>query len=168
MKDFPLSCFADVAKTTVGGVLSFYAGLVGGSMIVFSERLFSAGTWGWCLVAWLALIPYAIAHSWGLLLAPALGVLLFGAVWFEWNRLIVASVVAILLSTTTLICAKHNPLAEAESALPFLIAMGLALSILAIGATWEILKRRPARRPGSTPPAARPPSPAPGDESEPS
>ena len=146
MKDYPLSCFSDVAKTTVGGVLSFYAGLVGGSIIVFFEMLFAVRIWGWCLVAWLALIPYTLAKSWGLILVPVLGVMLMGSIWLEWNRLIVASIVAILLSITTLYCAKHNPLSESESALPFIVTMGLALIILAIGIIWEIIKRYPARR----------------------
>ena len=150
MNDYPLSCFTDVAKTTTGGVLSFYAGLVGGSIIVFSERLLSFRMWGWCSVAWLALIPFTIAKLWGLLLAPVLGVMLFGTIWREWNRLMVASGVAILLSTTTLYCAKYNPLTQADSAVPFIITMGTALVLFASGVIWEIMKRRPTRGPGNS------------------
>ena len=145
MNDYPLSCFTDVAKTTTGGVLSFYAGLVGGSIIVFSELLISFRIWGWCSVAWLALIPFTIAKLWGLLLVPALGIMLFGSIWREWNRLIIASGVAILLSTTTLYCAKYNPFTQADSAIPFIITMGIALVLFAIGVIWEIMKRRPTR-----------------------
>ena len=153
MNDYPLSCFTDVAKTTTGGVLSFYAGLVGGSMIVFSERLFSFRIWGWCSVAWLALIPFTIAKLWGLLLTPVLGIMLFGTIWRDWNRLIIASGVAILLSTTTLYCAKYNPFTEADSATPFIITMGIALVLFSIGVIWEIIKRRPTR--GSRVPSTR-------------
>jgi hypothetical protein len=159
MNGYPLSCFSDVAKTTAGGVLSFYAGLVGGSIIVFSEMLFTVRIWGWCLVAWLALIPYTIAKLWGLILAPILGVMLIGSIWLEWNRLIIASLVAISLSITTLYCAKHNPLAESESALPFIVTMGLALSILAIGVIWEIIQRHPPRKRRGPPQSVASPEP---------
>lgn len=142
MNDYPLSCFTDALKTTTGGVLSFYAGLVGGSIIVFSERLDYFSTWGWCLVAWIAIIPYTIAKLWGLVLAPLLGVMLLGTIWLEWNRLIVASSVAILLSATTLYCAKYNPFAEADSAIPFTVTVGIALVLFSLGVILEIIKMR--------------------------
>lgn len=142
MNDYPLSCFTAAIRTTTGGVLSYYAGLVGGSIIVFSEMLSSVSIWGWSLVAWLALIPYTIAKLWGLLLAPVLGIMLIGAIWLEWNRLIIASGVAILLSSTTLYCAKHNPFTQSDSATPFMITMGIALILFAIGVIWEFIKKR--------------------------
>ncbi|MDY0148938.1 MAG: hypothetical protein RBT03_02485 [Kiritimatiellia bacterium] len=157
MNDYPLACIIGAIKTTTGGVLSFYAGLVGGSIILFSEQIFSFTMWGWCLVAWLALIPYTIAKLWGIVLAFLLGIILIGTIWREWNRLIIFSSVAILLSTTTLYCAKYNPLTQADAALPFMITMGLALVLFAIGVTWEIIKKHPVigsrdRGQGTVPP----------------
>ena len=146
MKDFPLSVFTDAARSTIGGVLAFQAGLTGAGLIVFAEGLDQASTWVGCLFAWMALIPFTIARLWGLLLAPVLVVLFFGAVWREWNRLVVVGGTAIALATTTLVCARHNPLADRSSATAFLIATGVALALIALGAALEILKIRAATR----------------------
>ena len=45
MKDFPLSVFSAAARSTVGGVLAFQAGLTGAGLIVFAEGLGRASTW---------------------------------------------------------------------------------------------------------------------------
>ena len=155
MKDFPLSVFSAAARSTVGGVLAFQAGLMGAGLIVFAEGLDRASTWVWCLFSWMALIPFTIARLWGLLLAPVLVVLFYGAVWREWNRLMVAGGTALALATTTLVCARHNPLADRASAMAFLIATGLAMALIALGAALEILKIRAATR--RRPPPPRPP-----------
>ena len=155
MKDFPLSVLSAAARSTVGGVLAFQAGLTGAGLIVFAEGLDRAGTWVWCLFAWMALIPFTIARLWGLLLAPVLVVMFFGAVWREWNRLMVAGATALALAATTLVCARHNPLADRASATAFLITTGLAMALIALGAALEILKIRAAAKP--RPPPSRPP-----------
>ena len=150
-KDFPLSCFSEAARTTIGGVLAFQAGLLGAGLIVFAEGLDRASTWGWCLFAWMALIPFTIVRLWGLLLAPILAAIFYGAVWREWNRLMVAGGTALALAATTLVCARHNPFADGEFPAAFLIAAGLAAATFALGAALEIPKKR---APKPTPPAA--------------
>jgi len=150
-KDFPLSCFSEAARTTIGGVLAFQAGLLGAGLIVFAEGLDRANTWIWCLFAWMALIPFTIARLWGLLLAPILAAIFYGAVWREWNRLMVAGGTALALAATTLVCARHNPFADDEFPAAFLIAAGLAAATFALGAALEILKKRAPKPP---PPAA--------------
>jgi hypothetical protein len=100
-KDYPISCFSDAARSTLGGVLAFFLGLVGGSLIVFSQEI--AGLrfeWTAFLVAWLVLLPYTVIKLWGLLLLPLLGTILFGLVWRDWNRLICAALTAIVFSVT--------------------------------------------------------------------
>lgn len=144
MKDFPLSCFADAARSAAGGVLAFQVGLTGAGLIVFAEGLNRAGTWVWCLFAWMALIPFTIARLWGLALVPVLAAIFFGAVWREWNRLMVAGGTALALATTTLVCARHNPFADGESAAAFSIAAGLAAATFALGAVLEIRRQRNA------------------------
>ena len=140
LADYPLSCFTEAARTTAGGAIAFFLGLVGGSIIVFSQGVTYSGSWSWFLIAWLALIPFTIAKLWGLLLAPILAALLIGLVWKDWNRAICGSAVAVLLSTTTFVCARHNPFAN--SAISFFLTMGLALLILGAGIAWEILNKR--------------------------
>lgn len=157
MKDFPLSLFRDTAKSIAGGILAFYLGLAGGGIIVFSGLFCNdLASWPLYLNVWLALIPYTIANLWGVLLAPILGTLLFGVIWREWNRFITAASVAILLSTTTLLCSKHNPLHNPAEAKPFMITMGLALTLLILGVAWEIMKRTLTRSPQSPPPLNSP------------
>ena len=151
MMDFPLSVLSAAARSTVGGVLAFQAGLTGAGLIVFAEGLDRAGTWVWCLFAWMALIPFTIARLWGLLLAPVLVVMFFGAVWREWNRFVVAGGTALALAATTLVCARHNPFADGEFPVAFLIAAGLAAATFALGAALEIPKKR---APKPTSPAA--------------
>lgn len=165
MKDFPLSVFSAAARSTVGGVLAFQAGLTGAGLIVFAEGLNRTSTWVGCLFAWMALIPFTVARLWGLLLAPVLVVLFYGAVWREWNRLVVAGGTALALATTTLVCARHNPLADRASATAFLIATGVALALIALGAALEILKIRAATR--RRPPPPRPPTDAAAGGSQP-
>jgi hypothetical protein len=75
MDDYPISCFTAAFRTTLGGVLAFFLGLVGGSYIFLSPDITFLGTWAWLLTAWLVLIPYTIARLWGLLLVPILAVL---------------------------------------------------------------------------------------------
>ncbi len=141
---YPLSCFTEALKSSGAGVLSFFLGLVGGSIIVFSQSIsiFGEWTWTWYLCAWIILVPYTIAKLWGLILAPILAIILYGIVWNDWNRLIGGSSVAILLSITTFICAKHNPFKAYDSGRSFLITMGIAIILLMAGVTWEILLKR--------------------------
>ena len=115
----------------------------------FAEGLDRASTWIWCLFAWMALIPFTIVRLWGLLLAPILAAIFYGAVWREWNRPMVAGGTALALAATTLVCARQNPFAEFRAG--FLIAAGLAAATFALGAALEILKKR---TPKPTPPAA--------------
>jgi len=153
---YPLSSFTEAFKSTGAGVLSFFLGLVGGSIIVFSQGISIVNNWAWSwyLCAWIILIPYTIAKLWGLILAPILAIILHGLVWNEWNRLIGGSLVAILLSVTTFVCARHNPFMARDSGRSFVLTMGTAVLILIAGVTWELLlKRKNVRR---SPPAGPP------------
>jgi hypothetical protein len=142
MKDIPISCFIDAAKSTLGGVLAFLFGLFWAAVILYSENIPDTMDATWLCLAWMALIPYTIAKLWGLLLAPILAVLFFGLIWKGWNRFLGASLVAILLSSTTLLCSKHDPFQQ-EERLPFLVTMGSAVAVCILAIIWEWLKTKP-------------------------
>ena len=150
--DFPVSSLLAGARSTIGGVLAFFAGLVGGTLIVLAAeagglQFFKPA----CLVGWMVLIPFAVARLWGLLLLPFLGVMLYGLVWRDWNRLVGAALVAIALSAATLLSARKNPFETPESGLAFGLALGAAVLLLFSGIAWERARQRPARRPAKTP-----------------
>jgi len=158
---YPLSSFTEAFKSTGAGVLSFFLGLVGGSIIVLSQGINFVNNWAWSwyLCAWIILVPYTIAKLWGLILAPILAIILHGLVWNEWNRLIGGSLVAILLSVTTFVCAKHNPFDAPDSGIKFLITMGIAVILLIVGVAWEILMKQKIVQ--HAPPAGRGEAPRP-------
>ena len=147
-KDFPVSCFAAGARSTLGGALAFFAGLVGGTLIVLASEVGGLQFFRLaCLVGWMVLLPYTVARLWGLLLLPFLGVMLYGLIWRDWNRLAGAALVAIALSATVLVSARKNPFETPESGLAFGLAMGAALLFLFSGIMRERARQRPARRP---------------------
>ena len=76
--------------------------------------------------------------------------LFFGAIWLEWNRWIVASSVALLLSATAWVCMKHNPFTTTASAIPFAIASGVTLTLLLGGILYETGQWRRIRSDAST------------------
>ena len=157
MNDEPLSSFTHAAKSTLGGILAFYAGLVGGAFILDPV----AGRFqGWYLVAWMAILPYTIAKLWGLLLAPLLVILLYGAIWLEWNRLLIATSVAILLAATMLASLPHNPFTDPDAWL-FITKISLTAALLLLGILWEtLLKHRLIRHLRQhRPPPPEPPHP---------
>jgi len=142
-KDYPISCFSDGACSALTGVLAFYLGLVGGSIIFFAEKSGHLGTeWGLYAVAWIFLIPYTIAKLWGIALLPFLGVMLYGLVMKEWNRWVGASLIAIVFSSTVLFCSGFHSLECRETALPFILTMGSALLVLFLGSIWGRIWRR--------------------------
>ena len=133
-KDFPISCFTAGARSAFGGVLAFYLGLVGGSVIVFAADWGSLRTeWALYFTAWLFLLPYTVARIWGLALLPFLAGLLYGLVVKDWNRWISASLVAIAFSGTVLVCMPFNPFESREPVLPFVLTMGAAFLVLFTG-----------------------------------
>jgi len=145
-KDFPLSCFRAGAQSVLGGVLAFYLGLVGGSMIVFAAQWGSLRMeWPFYLVAWLFLLPYTVAKLWGLALLPVLAVMLYGLVVKEWNRWVGAALVALAFSGTVLVCLRLNPFESREPVLPFILTLGTALIVLLAGSLLCWWRRRCAR-----------------------
>lgn len=148
MNDYPLSAYREAAKTTIGGTLSFLFGLVGGSIIVFAELLQKPGAWPWFLVAWIVLVPTTIAKLWGLLLAPFLGIMLYGLIWREWNRLISASAIALAFAVIVWLSHGFNPFAELDRVL-YRGMFGLFACLLLAGILWEWLRYRLATRTSS-------------------
>ncbi len=130
MKDYPLSIFIEAAKTTLGGAVTFYMGMVYGSVIVFTQGISLPSRWEWYAVGWMLLLPYTIAKLWGLFLAPFLGIMLIGLLWKEWSRIISFSLIAIVFSIITLVSAKHNPFESKTSAIRFGVSMGIAVVLL--------------------------------------
>jgi len=116
---------------------------VGGSGIVFSAEAGPLLTeWPLYPVAWLFLLPFAIASFWGLALPPFLAVMFYGLVLKEWNRWIGASLIAIAFSGTVLIGFDYNPFTTREPILPLALTLGTALLILLAGSLWSWWFRR--------------------------
>ncbi len=153
MENHPLSTFFEVVESTAGGAIAFCLGLAGGSTIVwepFVSLHSRGGVWGpvarWHLmdhwfimiVGWIGLVPYTVGELWGLLLLPALMVIFYGLFWKDWNRLICASTIAILLAATGLLSMSHHLFDD--WAIP--IKMGIAVLLLTLGIGWELLKRK--------------------------
>ncbi len=145
MNDYPLSAYREAAKTTVGGVLAFLLGLVGGSILVFSNLLPNPGSWPWFLVAWIILVPITIAKLWGLILAPFLGFVLYGLIWREWNRLISSCAIALVFAATVLLSRGFNPFADPDRIL-YRGTLGLFICLLLAGLLWEWTRYRLAAR----------------------
>ncbi len=145
MKDYPLTAFTEGTKSALGGVIAFLLGLAGGTLLLTSSGLIGNGPWLWYFIAPIGILPYTIARLWGLLLAPILGVIFLGLIWMDWNRIVCGSLVALLYATTTLICAKHNPFIDGNTANSFLALLACAFMILFAGIAWEWKQRR--RRP---------------------
>lgn len=160
IESYPTSCFTSAARSAFGGVLAFYIGLVWATVIVFCQGLTSGALWTWFAIGWLILIPYTIAKVWGILTTCILAILFVGMVWGEWNRAIGASATAILLSVTSIRCYGHNPFNAHDSGVSFLVTLGIAAIVFALGVVWEVrIKRASNSGPVRTgaPRTARPP-----------
>lgn len=146
MNKDPLEIFADAIGSTAGGVVAFFGGLFWGSVIVFAQQVDASHDLSWLMVAWLVLIPYAIANVWGLLLVPFLGAMLVGLIWRDWNRLPSAAGIAVVYAGLVLLSAEHNPFDDPVSARNFSLTMGSAILILLVSLLGRRLTRRALRR----------------------
>ena len=157
-KDFPISCLWEGSRSTFGGVLAFFAGLVGGTLIVAAQTgSILQGDGSACLIGWMFLILRAMADLRGIVLLPFLGLMLFGLVWCDWNRLAGAALVALVLAGISFLTDGLNPFAEPESTRRLALAAGPAVLLLlaglarGIGARHRLqrLERQGSRRPSS-------------------
>lgn len=132
MENYPLSAMLEGARTATGGTIAFAAGVIIGTTLALFITLHEFVAWHWYPFASIFLVPYTIYKLWGLLLLPLYGVVFYGLVWNEWNRLVCFAVLAIATSSIMLISFEVNPLSESETALRFLISEGFLLSILIV------------------------------------
>ena len=139
MKDYPLSYFIEGAKTALGGVSAFVAGMIGGTITADLQSYYTQETLIQCLISWPLMVIYTMAHMWGLLLLPFLGIMFYGLVWRDWSRCIGIGVISIATATTWLLCKRHNPYGNIEDSITFSISIAVAMCLIIIGI---ILRRR--------------------------
>ena len=91
-----LAAVSEGGKSAFGGVLALWAGFAWGGIIAAHDvnALHWTGIWGF-----IATLSSVGCPHWGWLLLPVLGVFFFGAIWREWNRLLVVSSLATLVGT---------------------------------------------------------------------
>ncbi|NCA82561.1 MAG: hypothetical protein EOM72_07400 [Opitutae bacterium] len=146
-KDFPLSCLWEGSCSTLGGVLAFFAGMVGGTLIVAAQAgSILQGDGAAYLIGWMFLVLRAMADLRGLVLLPFLGIMLFGLVWRDWNRLAGAALVALVLAGISFLTADCNLFAEPESTRRLALTAGPAVLLLLAGLAREIWARHRLRR----------------------
>jgi len=147
MKDYPLSCFAGGAKSAVGGVSAFVAGMIGGTITATLLSYHTSEELLLCLVNWMMMIVYTLTHLWGLLFVPFLAIMFYGLVWKEWNRFVGIGVITIATTATWLLCKQKNPFQNLTDGITFSISMTLAVGFIIIGII--LGKRRGVQRTGA-------------------
>lgn len=146
-KDYPISCLWEGSRSTFGGVLAFFAGMVGGTLIVAAQNgsiLQGDGSAYW--IGWMFLVLRAMADLRGIVLLPFLGIMLFGLVWRDWNRPAGAALIALALAGISFLTESCNPFAEPESTRRLALAAGPAVLLLLAGLAREIWARQRLRR----------------------
>jgi len=136
--------FFDATRTTLSGILAFFAGLIGGAVIWKYQASYHLGDeeWIWCFVAWLWLIPHTLNSLWGLLLLPFLASMFYGLIWKEWSRSISSIIIALAFSSALLLTNKLNPFRCGEAIKDFFITTGSALVLLVVAVIWNKLTTR--------------------------
>jgi len=144
MRNSPLSAMHEGARTTVGGAFSFALGVVAGTTLALFITFDHFAAWWWGPVAALYLVPYAIGKLWGLLLVPLYGVVFYGLVWSEWNRLQCFSVLAMATSVVMLISFGRNPFSDSAMTRRFLSVECMLGAMLAAGVLLGRARNGPA------------------------
>ena len=135
MENYPLYAIRDGARTTAGGVFTFVLGVFGGTAFALFITFHHFGPWYWYPFATVFLVPYAMQTLWGLLLLPLYGVVFYGLVWCEWNRVLCFSMLAMATSLAMLISFQENPFSDSGTGARFLIVEGV-LGVLLVTSAW--------------------------------
>ena len=133
------------ARTAIGGGVTFALGVIGGTTLALFITLHDFAAWYWYPFATVFLVPYAMYKLWGLLLMPLYGVLFYGLVWSEWNRILCFAILAMATSIVMLVSFGENPLSEAGTAWRFLLVEGVLGALLLGGALLERARHCPTK-----------------------
>lgn len=145
MANYPLSAMLEGARSAAGGGFTFALGVIGGTLLALFITLHHFTAWYWYPIATVFLVPYAMYKLWGLLLMPLYGVLFYGLVWSEWNRVLCFAILAMATSLVMLISFGENPLSESGTAWRFLIVEGILGALLIGSALLERARSCPTK-----------------------
>lgn len=86
-----LDAISEGGKSAFWGVFAIWAGFAWGG-VIFAHNVNAMHWTGlWAMIVMLGVVG---GTSWGWILLPVLSVFFYGAIWREWNRLVVASALA--------------------------------------------------------------------------
>jgi len=129
-----ISCFFEASRTVVGGVCAFIIGMAGGMVIItMLDYCYSIDDLLFCVVSWPAFIFYVMAYIWGLLYLPFIGIMFYGLIWEEWNRLACAGTITIVSVIVWMVCEQENPFSNLRDGIVFCVSMGTALGLVVLG-----------------------------------
>lgn len=139
MKDGLITALTQGGRTTAGGVAACWAGLTWAYAIATGQWPWelSAVEWGggWIGVMWMAMLVAMLRplSLWpGFLVLPLVVAMLYGAVWREWNRWIVAGVLAALAGLPVLFEMKNSADYGELSATLTLMPLAVAATLFGI------------------------------------
>ncbi len=143
MENYPLSAMFEGARTAAGGGITFALGVIGGTALALFITLHHFAAWHLYPMAAVYLVPYSMYKLWGLLLMPLYGVVFYGLVWSEWNRVLCFAILAMATSIVIVISFGDNPFSESGTAWRFLIVEGVLVTLLVGSAILERTRNCP-------------------------
>ena len=133
----------DSVRTLTGAFIIFFLGVYGGvtlTVLVVYPGFWDE--WSWYIVAPLFIIPFTVFKLWGLLLIPIYGVVFYGMVWGQWNRLLCFSILALATSVIIFVSVGMNPFSEFGSGIRFILVEGILGFLVVFSAILGRLKNR--------------------------